>query len=197
MLGPQITMIGATNKMEILMQVRSVYSELRDLLPILPFKKSGLTVVLLSITILITASFRWFLCGYSCQFISIYDWPSVLETMLISLVFLFNALTVLLFTVIWISILKRNSEHLPSMQGLNTPAIESSIQFDTRLWICLSIVALVVGKIPITGLVGGLVTIGAFCFIKLRLVGWRSVAASGVIGIVTAVVLLAIKLHRN
>ena len=120
----------------------------------------------------------------------------MLEMMLISLVVLFISLTILLFTVLMISILKRNTELLSNMQGSNPLAIEPSVQLDTRLWICLSIVALVVGKVPITGLLGGLVTIGAYCFFKSRLVGWRSVAASGVIGIVTAVVLLAIKLHR-
>ena len=177
------------------MQMRSVYSELRDIFPLLPFKKAGLISVILSITTLVVGFVRWLSCGYSCHFFPAYDWPSVLEMMLISLVVFFISLTVLLFTVLWISILKRNSEQVPSTQSLDAPAIVSCERLDARHWACLSLIALGVGKIWLTGILGSIVTIGAYYLIKPKLSGWRSVAASGVIGIVTAVVLLYIKIN--
>ena len=177
------------------MQMRSVYSELRDIFPLLPFKKAGLTSVILSITTLVVGFMRWLSCGYSCNFFPAYDWPSVLEMTLISLVVLFISLTILLFTVFWVSILKRNSEQVPSTQSLDAPAIVSCERLDARHWACLSLIALAVGNIRFTGLFGSIVTIGAYYFIKPKLLGWRSVAASGVIGIVSAFVFSYLMLH--
>lgn len=56
-------------------------------------------------------------------------------------------------------------------------------------WIWPSIVAVIIVKL--FGLVGGLVTIGSYYLLKPKIGTWGAVAASGVIGAVVAIGLLA------
>jgi hypothetical protein len=56
-------------------------------------------------------------------------------------------------------------------------------------WIWPSIVAVVIVKV--FGLVGGLVTLGCYYWLKPKLGTWGAVAASGGIGVVAAIGLLA------
>ncbi len=56
-------------------------------------------------------------------------------------------------------------------------------------WLLPSIVAVIIVKV--FGLVGGLVTFGCYYWLKPKLGTWGAVAASGVIGVVVAIGLLA------
>ena len=56
-------------------------------------------------------------------------------------------------------------------------------------WLWPSIVAVIIVKL--FGLVGGLVTLGCYYWLKPKLGTWGAVAASGVIGTVAAIGLLA------
>ena len=57
-------------------------------------------------------------------------------------------------------------------------------------WLWPSILALIIVKL--FGLVGGLVTFGCYYWLKPKLGNWGAVAASGVIGTVVAIGLIAI-----
>ncbi len=56
-------------------------------------------------------------------------------------------------------------------------------------WLWPSIVAVIIVKL--FGLVGGLVTFGCYYWLKPKLGTWGAVAASGVIGVVVALALMA------
>ena len=67
-----------------------------------------------------------------------------------------------------------------------TPSEKKSGSWD---WIWPSILAVIIVKL--FGLVGGLVTFGSYYMLKPKIGTWGAVAASGVIGTVVAVGLLA------
>lgn len=56
-------------------------------------------------------------------------------------------------------------------------------------WLWSSIVAVIIVKV--FGLVGGLVTFGCYYWLKPKLGTWGAIAASGVIGVVVAIGLMA------
>ena len=56
-------------------------------------------------------------------------------------------------------------------------------------WLWPSIVAVIIVKV--FGLVGGLVTFGCYYWLKPKLGTWGAIAASGVIGVVVAIGLMA------
>jgi hypothetical protein len=68
-------------------------------------------------------------------------------------------------------------------------ATTSEKNFGSWDWIWPSIVAVIIVKL--FGLVGGLVTFGSYYLLKPKIGTWGAVAASGVIGAVVAVGLLA------
>ncbi len=74
-------------------------------------------------------------------------------------------------------------------EGLNTPVDNAPKKSSSWDWIWPSIVAVIIVKL--FGLVGGLVTIGAYYWLKPKLGTWGAVAASGVLGAVAAVGLSA------
>jgi hypothetical protein len=57
-------------------------------------------------------------------------------------------------------------------------------------WLWPSILAVIIVKV--FGLVGGLVTFGCYYWLKPKLGTWGAVAASGVIGVVVAIGLMAV-----
>lgn len=71
----------------------------------------------------------------------------------------------------------------------NTPSVDTPKKSSSWDWIWPAIVAVIIVKL--FGLVGGLVTIGAYYWFKPKLGTWGAVAASGVLGVVAAVGLLA------
>jgi hypothetical protein len=75
----------------------------------------------------------------------------------------------------------------PATTPATTPEKKSSGSWD---WIWPSILAVIIVKL--FGLVGGLVTFGCYYWLKPKLGTWGAVAASGVIGAVVAIGLLAI-----
>ena len=70
------------------------------------------------------------------------------------------------------------------------PAVTPAKKSGSWDWLWPSIVALIIVKL--FGLVGGLVTLGCYYWLKPKLGTWGAVAASGVIGAVAAIGLLAI-----
>ena len=70
-----------------------------------------------------------------------------------------------------------------------TPTATSENKSSSWDWLWPSIVAVIIVKL--FGLVGGLVTFGCYYWLKPKLGTWGAVAASGVIGAVVAIVLLA------
>lgn len=75
-----------------------------------------------------------------------------------------------------------------SNEELNTPADNVPKASNSWDWIWPSIVAVIIVKL--FGLVGGLVTVGAYYWLKPKLGTWGVVAASGVLGAFAAVGLL-------
>ena len=69
------------------------------------------------------------------------------------------------------------------------PTATSEKKSGTWDWIWPSILAVIIVKL--FGLVGGLVTLGSYYMLKPKIGTWGAVAASGVIGAVVAVGLLA------
>jgi hypothetical protein len=82
----------------------------------------------------------------------------------------------------------KNDVNSSSGSGSNSTAT-SEKKPNSWDWIWPTIVAVIIVKL--FGLVGGLVTLGSYYWLKPKLGTWGSVGASGVIGIVVAVGLLA------
>ena len=76
-----------------------------------------------------------------------------------------------------------------SNEELNTPADNAPKKSNSWDWIWPSIVGVI--SVKLFGLMGGLVTIGAYYWLKPKLGTWGAVAASGVLGVVAAVGFLA------
>lgn len=72
-----------------------------------------------------------------------------------------------------------------SNEELDTQASSTIIKHNSWDWIWPSIVGVIIVKL--FGLVGGLVTIGTYFWLKPKLGVWAAVAASGALGIVVAV----------
>lgn len=72
---------------------------------------------------------------------------------------------------------------------VTTPAAAPEKKSGSWDWLWPSIVAVIIVKL--VGLVGGLVTLGSYYWLKPRLGTWGAVAASGVIGAVVAICFLA------
>jgi hypothetical protein len=79
----------------------------------------------------------------------------------------------------------------PSQASVPTKAPATNIEKKSGSWDWLwpSILAVVIVKV--FGLVGGLVTFGCYYWLKPKLGTWGAVAASGVIGVVVAIGLMA------
>lgn len=84
----------------------------------------------------------------------------------------------------------------PSLAPTSAPTTASTVSTTTTEkksgswdWIWPSILAVIIVKL--FGLVGGLVTFGSYYMLKPKIGTWGAVAASGVIGTVVAVGLLA------
>lgn len=71
----------------------------------------------------------------------------------------------------------------------NTPVVDAPKKFSSWDWIWPSIMAAIIFKL--FGLVGGLVTLGAYYWLKPKFGTWGAVAASGVLGAVVAMSFLA------
>jgi len=77
----------------------------------------------------------------------------------------------------------------PATASASVPASASEKKSGSWDWIWPSILAVIIVKL--FGLVGGLVTLGSYYMLKPKIGTWGAVAASGVIGAVVAVGLLA------
>lgn len=77
----------------------------------------------------------------------------------------------------------------PTPAPATTPATTPEKKSGSWDWIWPSILAVIIVKL--FGLVGGLVTFGCYYWLKPKLGTWGAVAASGVIGAVVAIGLLA------
>lgn len=131
------------------MQARSASSELRDALPLAPYRKSGAALVVLSLTALAISSHAWVFCGYDCNYFPNSNRPTALEASLIALAVLFASFAYLLFTTLRLFVLKRNHDELRSAQGLNVLAVDPPKKLASDHWAILSVLALVVGKYPL------------------------------------------------
>ena len=78
----------------------------------------------------------------------------------------------------------------PTPAPATAPATTPEKKSGSWDWLWPSILAVII--IKLFGLVGGLVTFGCYYWLKPKLGTWGAVAASGVIGTVVAVGLLAI-----
>ncbi len=76
-----------------------------------------------------------------------------------------------------------------SNEEANTPADNAPKKPNSWDWIWPCIVGVLIAKL--FGLVGCLVTIGVYYWLKPKLGTWGAVAASGVLGVVTAIGLVA------
>jgi len=74
--------------------------------------------------------------------------------------------------------------------AITPPAVTESKKSSSWDWIWPIIVAGIIVKV--FGLVGGLVTIGGYYWLKPKLGTWGAVAASGILGVVVATGFLAI-----
>lgn len=70
-------------------------------------------------------------------------------------------------------------------EELNTTTDNAPKKSSSWDWIWPSIVAVIIVKL--FGLVGGLITIGAYYWLKPKLGTWGAAAASGMLGVVAAV----------
>lgn len=83
-----------------------------------------------------------------------------------------------------------NAPSQPTPVPATTPAATPEKKSGSWDWLWPSIVAVIIVKV--FGLVGGLVTFGCYYWLKPKLGTWGAVAASGVIGVVVAIGLLAV-----
>lgn len=77
----------------------------------------------------------------------------------------------------------------PTSAPATTPAAAPETKSGSWDWLWPSILAVIIVKL--FGLVGGLVTFGCYYWLKPKLGTWGAVAASGVIGTVVAIGLMA------
>lgn len=83
-----------------------------------------------------------------------------------------------------------NEEHNTNSTLKNQEVTSEKSKSGTWDWIWPSLLGVIIVKI--FGLVGGLVTLGSYFWLKLKIGTWPAVAASGVIGVLVAIGLAAI-----